>query len=192
MTTHRPAVFLDRDGTLNIDRGYLTTPAQMQLLPGVGPPLRQLRDAGYALVLVTNQSAIGRGMMTEADLQAVHAEMNRQLAGLGVFLDGIYSCPVAPPTDDPLAIVHPDRKPAPGMLLRAAKDLQLDLARSWMIGDSLRDVLAGQNAGCHGCVLVRTGQTFDEAHFALARPFQIADDLWAAAQIVTKTLTIDN
>jgi D-glycero-D-manno-heptose 1,7-bisphosphate phosphatase len=177
----RPAVFLDRDGTLNVDRSYLTKPEQLQLLPGVGPALQQLRTAGYALVVATNQSAVGRGLMTTAELQAVHAEMSRQLAELGVFLDGIYYCPATPVSSDPLTSDHPDRKPAPGMLLRAAHDLQLDLADSWMIGDTLRDVLAGQNAGCRGCVLVRTGQPFDEARITLARPFMIADDLSAAA-----------
>jgi D-glycero-D-manno-heptose 1,7-bisphosphate phosphatase len=182
----RPAVFLDRDGTLNVDRSYLTRPEQLQLLPGVGPALQQLRAAGFALVVVTNQSAIGRGLMIETDLQDVHAEMNRQLAELGVFLDGIYHCPAAPLSSDPLVSDHPDRKPAPGMLLRAAGDLRLDLARSWMIGDALRDVLAGQNAGCRGCVLVRTGQVVDEAHFSLARPFVITDDLAAAARHIVE------
>ena len=179
----RPAIFLDRDGTLNVDRSFLTRPDEMELLPGVGPALRQLRAAGFALVVVTNQSAVGRGMMTEADLRDVHAEMNRQLAALGVFLDGVYHCPAAPTGNDPLVNDDdPERKPAPGMLLRAARELQLGVAQSWMIGDSLRDILAGKNAGCRGCVLVRTGQPFDEAHFALAAPFAIADDLQAAAR----------
>jgi len=177
----RAAVFLDRDGTLNVDRSYLSKPEQLQLLPGVGPALLQLRAAEFALVVVTNQSGIGRGLMTEADLHGVHAELHRQLAELGVFLDGVYHCPAAPISSDPLISDHPDRKPAAGMLLRAARDLQLDLASSWMIGDTLRDVLAGQNAGCRGCVLVRTGQAFDDAHKALARPFVIADDLAGAA-----------
>jgi D-glycero-D-manno-heptose 1,7-bisphosphate phosphatase len=182
MTMLRPAVFLDRDGTLNVDRSYLTRPELLQLLPGVGAPLQQLRAAGYALVVVTNQSGIGRGIMTEAELQSVHVELHRQLAELGVFLDGIYHCPAAPISRDPLVSDHPDRKPAPGMLLRAAQDLQLDLARSWMVGDALRDVLAGQNAGCRGCILVRTGQPFDEARFGAALPFVIEDDLAAAAR----------
>lgn len=175
----RAAVFLDRDGTLNVDRSFLTKPEQLQLLPGIGPALRQLRAAGYALVVVTNQSGIGRGIMSEAQLQDVHGEMNRQLAELGVVLDGVYYCPAAPTSSDPLISDHPDRKPAPGMLLRAARELHLDLGRSWMIGDALRDMMAGQKAGCLACVLVRTGQAFDEA---LARPFAIADDLAAAAR----------
>src|ERR1019366_7089227 len=113
----RPAVFLDRDGTLNVDRSYLVRAEDMQLLPGVGQAVCALQKAGFACVVVTNQSAVGRGMMTDADLLLVHDEMNRQLADLGVSLDGIYACTVAPTRGDRLAIEHPDRKPGPGMLL---------------------------------------------------------------------------
>lgn len=174
MTTLRPAVFLDRDGTLNVDRAYLTRPEELQLLPGVGAALKMVQAAGFACVVVTNQSAVGRGMMTEADLQRVHEELSRQLAEAGVVLDGIYACTAGPGE-------HPDRKPAPGMLLRAATELRLELARSWMIGDSLRDILAGQSAGCRGCVMVRTGHPIDESQFALAKSFEVVDDLLAAA-----------
>jgi D-glycero-D-manno-heptose 1,7-bisphosphate phosphatase len=188
MSEARPAVFLDRDGTLNVDYPYITRPEQMRLLPGVGEALRQLRGAGFVCVVVTNQSAIGRGMMTEADLERVHEEMHRQLTALGTLVDGVYSCPIAPASSDPLAIDHPDRKPAPGMLLRAARELHLDLGQSWMIGDSLRDILAGQNAGCRNCILVRTGQPIDETRFCLAKPFHVADDLSAAALHIFKNL----
>ena len=182
MPSSRPAVFLDRDGTLNVDRSYLTKPEQLQLLPNIGIALQQLRSAGFALVVVTNQSGIGRGWMTEVELQSVHDEMTQQLSQLGVFLDGVYHCPAAPLSTDPLVSDHPERKPAPGMLLRAAQELHLDLQRSWMIGDALRDIMAGQNAGCRGCIWVRTGQPLDEARRAVARPFHSADDLLAAAR----------
>jgi histidinol-phosphate phosphatase family protein len=176
MTPLRPAVFLDRDGTLNVDRSYLTKPEQMQLLPGVGAAIGRLRSAGFVCVVVTNQSAVGRGMMTEADLLCVHAEMARQLQAGGAALDGIYH--------SPHVVDHPDRKPAPGLLLRAAADLQLDLASSWMIGDTPRDMLAGEKAGCRGCILVRTGHPFDEGELELSMPLHIADDLAAAAAII--------
>lgn len=172
----RPAVFLDRDGTLNVNRAYLTRPEQMQLLPGVGAAIARMRNAGFACVVVTNQSALGRGMMTKADLAAVHEEMNRQLVADGASLDGIYH--------SPHVVDHPDRKPAPGMLLCAAAELHLDLAASWMIGDSPRDVLAGQSAGCRACILVRTGQPFDERQIKLEVPLHIADDLAAAVAII--------
>ncbi len=181
MTLLRPAVFLDRDGTLNVDRAYLTKPEQMELLPGVGAAIGRLRSAGFACVVVTNQSVVGRGMVTEAGLQCVHDEMIRQLQADGASLDGIYH--------SPHVMDHPDRKPAPGMLLRAAADLHLDLAASWMIGDSPRDRLAGQDAGCGGCILVRTGHPFDEAELALGVPLLIAVDLAAAAAIILQVVS---
>ena len=180
----KPAVFLDRDGTLNVDRSYLTKPEQMQVLPGVGAALKQLRSAGFACVVVTNQSAIGRGMMTAQELDAVHAEMHRQLDAVQASLDGLYYCPFAPPTEDKLAVYHPDRKPAPGMLLRAARELDLDLAASWMIGDTPRDIIAGHNAGCRGGILVRTGQPLDDAGIAAAQPCVVVDDMLAAARYI--------
>jgi histidinol-phosphate phosphatase family protein len=168
----RPAVFLDRDGTLIEERNYLTRPEQVRLLAGVGPALARLRGAGFVCVVVTNQSAIGRGMMTEADLVVVHAELRRQLQAAGGDVDAIYHCPAGP--DD----AHPERKPAPGMLLRAASELGLDLARSWMIGDQVRDVRAGRSAGCHGNLLVRTGHPVD------AEGFELVDDLAAAVDVI--------
>jgi D,D-heptose 1,7-bisphosphate phosphatase len=177
MTT-RPAIFLDRDGTLNVECGHITRPEQMRLLGGAAAALRSLRAAGFACVVVTNQSAIGRGLMTEADLVRIHDEMLRQLHREEAVLDGLYHCSAAPPEE------HPERKPAPGMLLRAARELGLDLARSWMIGDSARDLLAGRSAGCRGVVLVRSGHDVAEAMALLeARDF-VADDLAHAAQLI--------
>ena len=114
----RPAVFLDRDGTLIEDAHYLVDPRHVRLLPGTVESLRRLRDAGFACVVVTNQSAIGRGMLTEEGLRLIHEELARQLAARGVALDAFYHCPEAPTGGDPTAVEHPDRKPGPGMLLR--------------------------------------------------------------------------
>ena len=147
----RPAVFLDRDGTLIEDRGYLHDPDLVRLLPGVADGLRRLRTAGFVCVVVTNQSGIGRGMFAEADYRHVHAEMLRRLTAEGAILDAAYFCPAAPAAEG--ADEHPDRKPSPGMLLRAAADLDLDLTRSWMIGDAPRDVEAGRRAGCRGILV---------------------------------------
>ena len=154
----RPAVFLDRDGTLIEHVPYLSDPALVQLLPGAAEALRRFRRAGFACVLVTNQSAIGRGMLTEERLDEIHTEMNRQLAARGATIDAIYYCPDAPAGDDRTVVENPDRKPGPGMLLRAAADLKLDLGASWMVGDLISDVLAGQNAGCRS-ILLESGQT---------------------------------
>ena len=170
---HR-AIFLDRDGTLNVERSYITTPAQLALLPGVGAAVAQLRAAGFLCVVVTNQSAIARGLMSVEDLDCIHEELRRQLAASGAALDGIYACHAM--------TEHPERKPAPGMLLRAAQELNIDVAGSWMIGDAQRDIQAGLAAGCRGCVLVRSGMPVEEIE--RAENVWMADDLLAAAQLI--------
>jgi D-glycero-D-manno-heptose 1,7-bisphosphate phosphatase len=173
-------VFFDRDGTLIEDVPYLADPAGVRLLPGTVPALRRLREARWACVVVTNQSGIGRGLITEQRLVEVHAALTRQLEAQGVGLDGIYHCPHAPCTDDKAAIEHPDRKPGPGMLQRAARDLGLDLSRSWILGDQLSDMLAGRNAGCRGGILVRTGHDLAPALAVLGADWPVADDVLAA------------
>jgi D,D-heptose 1,7-bisphosphate phosphatase len=179
----RPAVFLDRDGTLIEHVHYLCDPALVRLLPGSSAALRRLRHAGFARVLVTNQSAIGRGMLTEERLDQIHTELNRQLAALGASIDGIYYCPDAPDGDDRTIVKSSDRKPGPGMLLRAAADLNLDLGASWMVGDLISDVLAGLNAGCRS-ILVQSGQTSAAEADALAVQALIAPDVTGAADLI--------
>jgi D,D-heptose 1,7-bisphosphate phosphatase len=174
-----PAVFLDRDGTVIEHVPYLADPALVRLLPGAAEALKRLRRAGFARVLVTNQSAIGRGMLTPERLHEIHAEMNRQLAACGATLDAIYYCPDAPARDDRTVVECPDRKPAPGMLRRAAAELNLDLSASWMVGDLISDVLAGLNAGCRS-ILVQSGPTSAAEAAALAARSRIAPDLAAA------------
>ncbi len=181
----RPAVFLDRDGTLIEQVHYLGDPARVRLLPGAGPALRRLRDAGYALVVITNQSAIGRGWLTVEQYGLVNDEMNRQLAAEGVTLDGVYYCPEVPTNDDDrTAITHGDRKPGPGMLLRAGRELGLDLSTSWMIGDMISDVLAGINAGCKGSLLVETGKKFNDGDAPPGLDLTNVADLTAAADVI--------
>jgi mannose-1-phosphate guanylyltransferase len=182
----RPAVFLDRDGTVIEHVPYLSDPALVRLLPGAAEALVRLRRAGFARVLVTNQSAIGRGMLTPVRLAEIHAELNRQLAARGAALDAIYYCPVAPDGDDRSVIECPDRKPGPGMLLRAAAELGLDLPASWMVGDLISDVLAGLNAGCRS-ILVQSGQSTPAEVAASTGRSQVAADLAAAAQLILAT-----
>jgi histidinol-phosphate phosphatase family protein len=179
----RPAVFLDRDGTLIEHVHYLTRPDQVRLLPGSAAAVARLRAAGYACVVVTNQSAVGRGLMTEDDLRAVHAEMVRQLEAAGATLDGIYHCAVVPVLSDRSYVEHPDRKPGPGMLLRAAADLHLDISASWMVGDMLSDLVAGRNAGCRGSLWVRSGLPSPDSGAALAE-YLAAEDLAVAANLI--------
>lgn len=180
----RPAVFLDRDGTLIEECCYLTRPQQVRLLPGAADAVRRLRGSGWACVVVTNQSAIGRGLMTEDDLGRVHLELLRQLGAAGAWLDGIYHCPRAPLGHDKTVIEHPDRKPGPGMLLRAGAELRLDLTRSWIVGDSLSDLLAGRNAGCHGAILVQTGHPIDPRAELPGPNCHVAVDLAEAAGFI--------
>ncbi len=179
-TAPRPAVFLDRDGTLIAHVHYLSYPALVQLLPGAAEALIRLRRAGFAVVLVTNQSAVGRGMLSVERLDQIHAEMNRQLAAADATIDAIYYCPDVPSGDDRTVVDNPDRKPGPGMLLRAAAEHELDLPSSWMIGDLISDALAGRNAGCQS-VLVESGQMTSEEARMFGDQFLIVPSLAAAA-----------
>jgi histidinol-phosphate phosphatase family protein len=150
----RPAVFLDRDGTLIHDRHYLSAPAGVELLPGAGDAVARLNRAGLFVVLVTNQSGIGRGWFGEGDYRAVHARLVELLAEHGARLDADYHCPLAPGAPDPGAM----RKPGTGMFLQAAREHGVDLAASWYVGDRARDVAPAGELGGRG-VLVRGPQT---------------------------------
>jgi D-glycero-D-manno-heptose 1,7-bisphosphate phosphatase len=144
------AVFLDRDGVLIEDVDRLVSPDQVRLLPGAADAVARLKDAGLALVLVTNQPVVARGLCTLEDVDRVHDELDRrlELAG-GSALDARYVCPHHPDADDPRWREACDcRKPRPGMLQRAARELRLDLDRSYMVGDRPSDVAAGIAAGC--------------------------------------------
>lgn len=148
------AVFIDRDGTLIEDKGYLGDPEKVVLLEGAGEALRRLREAGYRIVLVTNQSGVARGYYPEDAVGEVHERMCRLLEAEGGQIDAIYYCPYHPKgTVERYAVDSPLRKPSPGMLLEAARDLDIDLKKSWMIGDGFRDVIAGRRAGCRTILL---------------------------------------
>ncbi|MES1243411.1 MAG: HAD family hydrolase [Acidobacteriota bacterium] len=156
----RRALLLDRDGTLVADAGYLAEPSGLRLLPGVAAALARARDAGWLLIVVTNQSGVARGLMTEAAVEAVHEALRRRLGRRGVALDGIYVCPHHPELGEPpLRADCSCRKPRPGLLLRAGREHGLDLGRSFMIGDRERDVEAGRAAGCRTVLLARTKTT---------------------------------
>jgi D-glycero-D-manno-heptose 1,7-bisphosphate phosphatase len=156
------AVFLDRDGVINVDRHYLHQVEQFEFIAGVPQALKRLQQAGWKLVVVTNQSGIARGLFAEDDYLRLTQHMTERLAEAGVQLDAVLHCPHLP--DAPVAayrIACACRKPAPGLLVRAARQLGLDLACSVMVGDKGSDLRAGRSAGVSRCLLVRSGQPID-------------------------------
>ena len=170
------AVFLDRDGTLNEDPGYLRDPSQLRLFPGAGLGLAELKRAGFLLVVVSNQSGVGRGLFTLDVLQGIHFRLGQLLSRDGATIDHYELC-----------VHHPDdecdcRKPKPALLIRSAEKLAIDPARSYMVGDKLTDLGAGQAAGCKASILVRTGE--GTAAERLLKPGQasfVADSVLEAA-----------
>ncbi|MCS7269811.1 MAG: D-glycero-beta-D-manno-heptose 1,7-bisphosphate 7-phosphatase [Gemmataceae bacterium] len=153
----RAAVFLDRDGVIIEDGGYVADAEQVRLLPGAAQAIAALNRAGWHVVVVTNQSGIARGYFSPTALEEVHDRLKQLLWCYGASLDAIYVCPHHPDgvIDDYREACH-CRKPQPGLLLQAAADLQLDLSQCWLIGDRPSDLEAGAQAGCR-TVLVRTG-----------------------------------
>ena len=152
------AAFLDRDGTLNIERHYLRDPEALELFPGTGAALRRLMESEFALFIVTNQSGIGRGYYTEADMHAVNERLAQILAKDGVRFEKIYFAPEAPEEESP------GRKPSPKFLQEAESEFGVDLAQSYMVGDKLLDLQCGWNAGVKKSILVRTGYGAELEH----------------------------
>ena len=155
----KKAVFLDRDGTLNIDYGYVHDIDHFHFIEGIIEALKKLKEMGYLLVLVTNQSGIARGFFTEEQFLQLTEWMDWSLADRGVDLDGIYYCPHHP--EAKFAEFKQDcdcRKPKSGMLLQAIEELKIDPSRSIMIGDKVDDLLAGKGAKINTNILVRTGK----------------------------------
>ncbi len=177
------AVFLDRDNTLIANDGDLGDPALVSIIPGVAAAIGRLRDAGYRIVVVSNQGGVARGAFSEADVEAVNRRTARLLdaaAGREGLIDRFYFCPFHPEgTVDRYRAEHPWRKPAPGMLRAAANDLDIDLSRSWLVGDQPRDVAAGRAAGCR-TVLVSSDPGLIES----ASPTAAAPTMEAAAGII--------
>ena len=180
----QPAVFLDRDGTLIEQVHYLSRPDQIKLVPGAAEAIKKLRKAGFACILITNQSPIGQGIITENDLKEIHQILSEQLAQHDTKLDGFYHCPAVPQIKDRTLIEHYDRKPGPGMLFKAAADMNIDLTRSWMIGDMISDILAGYHAHCEGLILVETGKGLENYEIAPQIPIHKVADLPAATNLI--------
>lgn len=179
----KSAVFLDRDGTINEESGYLYRKEDCRFIPGALEAVASLVGAGFTVVVVTNQSGIARGYYSEDDLNSLQLYMESEIVAAGGRIDAWYHCPHHP--DYPAAEGDCScRKPLPGMLLLAAEELGIDLGASWMIGDKLADVAAGTAAGCR-TILVRTGYGAAESALA-ANELTVFDDLPAAAAYILK------
>ena len=174
------AFFLDRDGVVIEQIAYLKDPEQVALIPGVAAALRAIRAAGDLAVVITNQSGVARGYFTMAEVEAVHRRMRELLRAEGAEIDDIRICPHGPAENCPC------RKPRPQLFFDAARELDIDLARSVMVGDRLSDLQAGANAGCSVSFLVRTGYgTPEEERKCRDAGFTaVADDLPAVVRIV--------
>jgi D-glycero-D-manno-heptose 1,7-bisphosphate phosphatase len=180
----RPVVFLDRDGTINPDKGYMNHPDLMELYPGAAAAIRRMQEAGLAVVVTTNQAGIAKGFLSEDTLGHIHARMEELLAAEGVRLDGLYYCPHSPRDGNPPYRKECDcRKPAVGMAEKASADLGLDLSRSYVVGDKRTDVEFGRNVGA-ATILVLTGYGRGEWAFnrdVFPSPDHVAQDLATAA-----------
>lgn len=184
VTERRAAVFLDKDGTLIVDVPYNVDPALVRLTPGAAGGLRRLHAAGYVLVVVSNQSGVARGLFGEDALGPVEARVRGLLGAVGVPLGGFYYCPHHP--DGAVARYATAcgcRKPAPGLVERAAADLGIDLRRSWLVGDILHDVEAGRRAGCR-TILLDVGHETEWQRSPLRRPDATARTLDEAARLI--------
>jgi D-glycero-D-manno-heptose 1,7-bisphosphate phosphatase len=175
-----PAIFLDRDGTINVERNYLHRIEDWEWIPGAKEAIRKFKRSGYRVVIVSNQSGIARGMYAPSDVEHLHTFVQQELVSLETVIDAFYYCPH-----------HPDfsgncscRKPAPGMLVQASLDLNLDLAQSWMIGDKLIDVQAGSAAGVPS-MMVRTGYGVGEQEHIGLKTLVFDSVLHVAEFIVT-------
>ena len=189
--TGRPAAFLDRDGVLNADHGYVSRAADFHWLPDAITALARLQQAGFLLVVVTNQSGIARGYYSQQDFDALTAHMLAQLAAHGVAAPAVYACPHHPQAL--LAGYRRDcncRKPRPGMLLQAAADLQINLAASCLMGDKASDIAAGRAAGVGCCLLIAPngGAAHGSALHAGAMPLAAAP---ADGQFASLQLAVD-
>lgn len=185
----RPAVFLDRDGTIIEDVGFLRDVSQIDLLPWSADAIHRLHDGGFVVVVITNQSGVGRGYFDEAHVQATHAALDTMLNAAGARIEGYYYCPHYPSSIDARYGIACDcRKPAPGLLRRAAADLGIDLTQSWMVGDWWRDVQAGIAAGTR-TILVRSGRSENHrpAPGDAPRPDAILNNLMEAADWILRS-----
>ncbi len=184
----RPAVFMDRDGTISEEIGYVNHPARYRVFPYASEAVRLLNQTNYLAVLVTNQAGVARGYFTEDVIKAVHARLEKELAGGNAHLDAIFYCAHHPSVGEaPYRLDCDCRKPKPGLITRAAAEFEIDLSRSWMIGDRYSDVELARNAGVRAA-FVLSGYGLGEWEYQRSvwktEPDLVANDLLEAVQLI--------
>lgn len=189
-TMARPAVFLDRDGTINEQMGYVNHSCRFQLLSGAADAIKRLNDAGIPVVVISNQSGLARGYFPEELLDEVHEKMARLLGEVGAHVDGIYYCPHHPEAkDEHLRVACDCRKPKPGLIHKAAQEMGLDPGRSYVVGDRWSDIKTAANCGATS-ILVRTGYGRGDEQYIGPRqkiqPDYKADDLTEAVDWILR------
>ena len=184
----KPAVFLDRDGTINVEKNHLYKPGDWEWIPGAREAIKGFNELGFAVIVVTNQSGIARGMYNAEDVNRLHSFVDSQLLEFSVHIDGYYFCPH-----------HPDfgenrncscRKPKPGLLFKAQQEHGIDLSRSFTIGDKISDILAGLAVGT-GAILVATGYGDSERRRLCNERIWVAEDLLDAYRMIRTGLAIN-
>ncbi|MBC8208107.1 MAG: D-glycero-beta-D-manno-heptose 1,7-bisphosphate 7-phosphatase [Desulfobulbaceae bacterium] len=188
----RAAVFLDRDGTINEQMGYINHLSRFQMLPGAAQAIRQMNEAGLVVVVVSNQSGLARGYFPDELLTAVHEKMTAELSAAGAHVDGLYFCPHHPEAKRAdLRIACDCRKPKPGLVLQAAEELNIDLSRSFMVGDRWSDLKCAVNSGVTP-ILVLTGYGRGDADYIgpeqKVQPAFVGEDLSAVADWILEQL----
>lgn len=180
----RPAVFLDRDGTINLEKDYLYKTEDFEFVPGAAEAIHALKEAGYLVVVVTNQSGVARGYFTMADVLHLHEHIQSALNKFNTAIDAFYICPHHPERGLGDFLQNCDcRKGQPGMLLQAARDCNIDLSSSYMVGDKLADIEAGESAGCTP-IMVLTGYGQTDAKKLTKQRALVCDDLTEAVAYI--------
>lgn len=190
LQTPIPAVFLDRDGTINVEKNYLYKIADWQWETKAKEAIKSLNEAGYLVIVISNQAGIARGMYSADDVNKLHDFANAELAKTGAKIDAFYFCPHHPEITGDCEC----RKPSPNMILQAAQDFNIDLTKSWMVGDKIIDAQAAIGAGLRP-VLVRTGHGQKEAEKIpadLLPNLTISDNLWLASLLILKGMRIQD
>lgn len=193
LTPHRKkgrrAVFLDRDGTINVEKDYLHKIEDFAFIPGAPEAIKRLKKAGFLVIVVSNQSGIGRGYFDEEAVELLHGQIQARLAAFQTAIDAFYYCPHHPEAAQAqYRIVCDCRKGAPGMLLQAAREHDIDLQQSFMVGDKEADLEAGDRAGCRS-LLVLTGYGQSAAENLLESDVEICPDLTGAATVIVASVT---